>query len=514
MVINVLGGIEALGTLATSVAIERDWVVVVALNSEDERCLVQLNTVMMRINLVCKLLAPACVGFLMSATSPIRTAYYITVWNLLSGMVEYTLYMLVYKELPALANKKLPGGQSNDRGIEDPPPSSTTDGPSSAGHWRKVGEEETDDGYDRGSTLKRDDTADVEVVSATEASGFQEGTSALSESREQNLEVTSVEHVILHGVDPEIHSEEHGSAPLLSDDPAIRSNVPTGEARTNVRDSLHPDVDFAAPIGEPRSAIQKVISGLNSALFGFLTIARATLHFLVQFSAGCRVYARQTSFLAAIAFAFLWLTVLSFDALMTAELQWKGVHLGVLGVCRGLAALTGLLGSVLYPIYQLKWGTEMTGLAGIWSQLGFLVFCVVGMISPGTTSSVLLIVGVIFSRTGLWVFDLAANQIIQESVVEEERGVVGGVQGALQYFFLMLSYVAGMVISDPRDFWKLGLLSFGMVSLAAVVYTCHVGIGRVLRLFLGRNFMQTPAREVDLREVESMPTLGEVPEEV
>lgn len=40
--------------------------------------------------------------------------------------------------------------------------------------------------------------------------------------------------------------------------------------------------------------------------------------------------------------------------------------------------------------------------------------------------------------------------ILQESVPEAERGVVGGVQKSLQSLMDMLTYVVGLVISNPK----------------------------------------------------------------
>eukprot|EP00897_Mesotaenium_endlicherianum_P007176 jgi/Mesen1/6487/ME000331S05608 len=73
--------------------------------------------------------------------------------------------------------------------------------------------------------------------------------------------------------------------------------------------------------------------------------------------AGWRVYLRQEALLAAVSLALLYLTVLSFDALMTASLMWRGVPTVLLGAVRGVAALTGLVGTLVYPVLRDHIGT-------------------------------------------------------------------------------------------------------------------------------------------------------------
>lgn len=46
-----------------------------------------------------------------------------------------------------------------------------------------------------------------------------------------------------------------------------------------------------------------------------------------------------------------------------------------------------------------------------------------------------LVWGLVLSRFGLWSFDLAVNQLLQESVDAGSLGAVSGVQGSLQSFF-------------------------------------------------------------------------------
>jgi iron-regulated transporter 1 len=67
--------------------------------------LTHINSVMRRIDLSCKLLAPVAVGFLMSYASMLASAVLIAVWNVSSVGLEYGLLYIVYTAVPILQQK-------------------------------------------------------------------------------------------------------------------------------------------------------------------------------------------------------------------------------------------------------------------------------------------------------------------------------------------------------------------------------------------------------------------------
>nr|XP_023923899.1 solute carrier family 40 member 2-like isoform X2 [Quercus suber] len=155
-----------------------------------------------------------------------------------------------------------------------------------------------------------------------------------------------------------------------------------------------------------------------------------------------KVYWQQDVVLPGLALALLYFTVLSFGTLMTATLEWEGVPAYVIGLARG-------------------WFCLILCVASIFVQNGLL-------------SAYLLMAGVATSRLGLWMFDLSVIQQMQDHVPESDRGVVGGVQNSLQSILDLMTYVMGIIISNPQDFWQLTLISFMLVTLAALLYTVHI----------------------------------------
>ena len=85
-----------------------------------------------------------------------------------------------------------------------------------------------------------------------------------------------------------------------------------------------------------------------------------------------------------------------------------------------------------------------------------------------------LIVGVVVCRIGLWMYDLAVQQLVQENVIEEERGVVSGVMNAMNSVNDMLHYGLVIVAPRPENFNILTVISFLMVALGWVLYALYV----------------------------------------
>ncbi|CAN6169684.1 unnamed protein product [Urochloa humidicola] len=336
VVTNVSGALAALSTLAGTILIEREWVVVIS-SGHPPSVLTGINSVIRRIDLSCKLLAPVFFGLVFSFVSAQASAAALALWNIASVGFEYWLFVSVYNGVPALAAQ-------NGR---------------------------------------------------------------------------------LRAADVLLPSEE--------------TAVPA-ETRA---------VDWRTKLTEQLSIIPCWESWV--------------------------VYVRQDVALPGVALAFLYFTVLSFGTLMTATLDWKGIPAYVISLARGFSAIVGIGATLLYPVVHSWVSTVRTGLWSIWMQWCCLLVCV-GSIwaSSSLASAWMLMAGVAASRLGLWMFDLAVMQLMQDGVPEHERCVVGGVQNSLQSVFDLLTYIMGIIISDPRDFSQLIVLSFFLVTCAAAMYTLHV----------------------------------------
>ncbi|KAK8464708.1 hypothetical protein PHAVU_010G062300 [Phaseolus vulgaris] len=348
LLINVCGGIGVLSTLAGTIMIEREWLLVIS-EGQPQEFLTRMNSVTRRIDLCCKLLAPVVTGFIVSFVSLKASAITLALWNTVSVWVEYWLFTSVYHGIPAL-------DQSSQRRM----------------------------------------------------------------------------------------------ARLLQCDQEMNT-------LTSEEDSLLPVTGCSSELAD-RKWNKKISEKISE----------------IPYIAAWRVYLQQEVALPGLALASLFFTVLSFGTLMTATLEWKGIPTYVIGLGRGISAVIGIAATVAYPVLQSRISTIRTGLWSIWSQWTCLLPCIASIwIQSGFLSSYILMGSVAISRLGLWMFDLSVLQHMQDLVTESDRLIVGGVQNSLQSLMELLVYVMGIIISDPRDFWKLAVISFEAVTLAAFLFCIH-----------------------------------------
>lgn len=199
-----------------------------------------------------------------------------------------------------------------------------------------------------------------------------------------------------------------------------------------------------------------------------------------NFEHGCRpfslprglgIYINQPIAFGGFALSLLYLNVLSFGALMTAYLVFKGMSYQTIGILRGFSSVIGLMGTFAYRISSRRNSLSYTGAWSIIFQFSCLILCYVSLfVTNDKLSIALLIIGVIASRIGLWVFDLTITQLMQQMIPEDVRGIVGGVQKSLNGFFDLTTYGLGLVYSNPEDFHVLVATGFASVGLAMCIY--------------------------------------------
>lgn len=157
---------------------------------------------------------------------------------------------------------------------------------------------------------------------------------------------------------------------------------------------------------------------------------------------------------------------------------------------RRLGALSGILATLTFPPLHRWLGLVPVGAAAIWLQLA----CLVGGAAPAVAAAAgapvgngarvhALVWGLVLSRYGLWTYDLAANQLVQETAEHASLGAVNGVQGSLQSLAQMGAYLAGLLHPDTSQFPWLMAASCCVVGVAAALVTAfaaRTGCGRRL----------------------------------
>ncbi|XP_030641632.1 solute carrier family 40 member 1 [Chanos chanos] len=415
-----IANIANLASTATSITIQRDWVVVVA--GYDSSKLADMNATVRIIDQLTNILAPMLVGQIMAFGSPLIGCGFISGWNLISMSMEYFLLWKVYQKTPALAVK---AGQKD---------------------------------------------GDQEMV-------------------QLNMQ----------------RDAENGESPA--------------EASQLMNEAAVVKVDTK----KKRGCCYQVTEPLRT------------------FRDGWVAYYNQSIFLAGMGLAFLYMTVLGFDCITTGYAYTQGLNGSVLSLLMGASAVSGICGTVAFTWIRKKCGLIRTGFISGLAQLSCLMLCVASVFAPGspfdlsvspfeevvrhllgdsaplppgptTTSLVttetqllansstteaeefpqiesymsvsLLFAGVIAARVGLWSFDLTVTQLIQENVLESERGIINGVQNSMNYLLDLLHFIMVILAPNPEAFGLLVIISVSFVAMGQIMYFRFAFQSLRSRLFL------------------------------
>ncbi|XP_040057823.2 solute carrier family 40 member 1 [Gasterosteus aculeatus] len=409
-----IANIANLASTATSITIQRDWVVVVA--GQDSSKLADMNATVRIIDQLTNILAPMLVGQIMSFGSHFIGCGFISGWNLCSMCLEYALLWKVYQKTPALASK---AGQKEQ----------------------------------------------------------QQEMKQLSPSKDS----------------------ESGQSP---------------------EDSFLPLMNDTSVAAKPDSPKQQGCCYQMSEPLRTL-------------KAGWVAYYNQNIFFAGMSLAFLYMTVLGFDCITTGYAYTQGLNGSVLSLLMGASAVAGICGTVAFTWVRKKCGLIRTGFISGTAQLCCLVLCVVSVFAPGSPfdlsvspfqdiythligekmlpeaehvlaglnattaapadevpplqsymSVSLLFAGVIAARVGLWSFDLTVTQLIQENVIESERGVINGVQNSMNYLLDLLHFIMVILAPNPEAFGLLVIISVSFVAMGHMMYFGFAFKSLGSRLFL------------------------------
>lgn len=272
------------------------------------------------------------------------------------------------------------------------------------------------------------------------------------------------------------------------------------------------------------------------------------------FKAGWVAYYNQNIFLAGMSLAFLYMTVLGFDCITTGYAYTQGLNGSVLSLLMGASAISGICGTVAFTWVRKKCGLIRTGFISGMAQLSCLILCVISVFAPGSPfdlsvspfqdlythligektlpeavhsltggnitmpttaaptqelppmqsymSVSLLFAGVIAARVGLWSFDLTVTQLIQENVIESERGVINGVQNSMNYLLDLLHFIMVILAPNPEAFGLLVIISVSFVAMGHMMYFRFAFRSLGNRLFL----CCSPEQKVEAVDNPSLPT--------
>jgi len=221
---------------------------------------------------------------------------------------------------------------------------------------------------------------------------------------------------------------------------------------------------------------------------------------------GWSMYLRHPVRNAGLGLGLVYMTVLGFDNITYAYVLGQCVPQPVLGALVGISSFVGIGATAVFPALQRSHGLGRAGLVGISWMILCLSACVISVWLPGSpfdaayyqhprkdpgleaigkgeneachTSSFLSVVvmlgGIVLARFGLWTFDMSVSAIMQLHVEESVRGIMGGVQSALQNIFDIIKFLLAISLPYEETFGWLVIASFTCIVSAGISFALYV----------------------------------------
>ncbi|CAG12022.1 unnamed protein product, partial [Tetraodon nigroviridis] len=421
-VVIVLADVANLASTALTIAIQRDWIVVIT--GYNRGHLAGMNATMRRIDQVTNILAPLAVGQVMTLASNVVGCGFILGWNLVSLIVEFFFLSRVYRIVPALSIK--------------PPVEEEEQNPVCEQRMEKRWSE------DEGNS--------------TQAEPLTEG-----------------------NCDTSLHLKEITNLPLCFR--RFRWLVSTCKDGWK---AYYRQPVFLAGMG--LAFLYTTVLGFDCITTGYAYtqgISGSLLSLLMGVSA-------ITGLMGTVMFTRLRKSY----GLVNTGIISSCLHLGclLLCVCSVFAPGSPMDLSLLVPFinsssseleeivsqrkkhaFPLRGGSNQPLLPDRssihWTNNTLLFDNVPSDTVPESyISIILLFLGVITARIGLWSFDLTVTQLLQENICESERGVVNGVQSSMNYLMDLLHFIMVISAPQPQHFGILVIISVLFITTGHTMY--------------------------------------------
>ena len=219
----------------------------------------------------------------------------------------------------------------------------------------------------------------------------------------------------------------------------------------------------------PEYILLSSVSGIN--LKKNLQSTEGLANPIQEFKAGFRYFKDQSYVVPMLAYAFLWLSVLSPHGVLLAGYLKDSGHITELNISifRGFGAFFGMIPTFIFPIFNKKFGLVKTSKI----LLGFQTFCVlVGAFAfqlGGKNALLIFLIMILFSRIGLYGFSIAESEARQLFIPSSQRGRINGVGVSLTSFATLILFGIGTLLPKSNDFSILVWLSTASVIIGFII---------------------------------------------
>ncbi len=187
-------------------------------------------------------------------------------------------------------------------------------------------------------------------------------------------------------------------------------------------------------------------------------------NFLIVFIESLKKLKNKPYSLVIVAYAFLWLSVLSpHGVLLTSYLKDGGkISEFSIGIFRGLGAFFGLIPTFIFPALREKYGLILSSKF----FLGFQLLCITltTLFFYSSSNIYFFLLFILLSRIGLYGFSIGETEMRQILIPKELRGEVNGIANSTTSMATLCLFLFGIIIGDTQNF---DMMIF--MSLAAVI---------------------------------------------
>jgi len=426
------GIIANLASIATKIILEKDWIVV--LSGGNEKLLSKMNATMRTIDLTTFILAPILVGQIFTYGSHIIGAIFIACWNIVSGVFEYTLLIIIYRSIPQLSQKMKPLPKIQ---VDSPTP----------------------------SPAPELDTTNVQVIPAPAPDPLQTSPTGQNEFVFDNLSEVSLVTPKSQKMSANDHfhqMQQHKPAETKS---CFRRYI--DGFSTKLRESGKGWKDyFSHPVrnaGLGLAFLYMTVLGFDNITTGYAYTQGVSESILGIMAAVGAVF----GILGSVSFPFLRKRV--------GKLVTGNIGFGSETICLILCLVSIVTpGSPFTHKNKLSLkdadsecsrNNTISNDSHYSAPISELWNC--------NISVLLLMAGIISARFGLWMADLSVVQIFQERIPEHQRGVLNGVQGSLNQTMNLIKFLIVIILPNSDTFAYLILASWLFVFMGWMFFVAY-----------------------------------------
>ena len=352
----IISAIASMSFCAITQSIEKDWIVV--LSSKDSIWLSKTNSIMTQIDLACSSVAPALTGLLFAYLSHTTVSIILMFINIISTIVLYIYMYYLYHSWLALGQKvgvdvleatdnlNVSDLQELALDIENDTENET----------------ETENKHDSKST-QYGSTTNTNNSTTTFATSIGNNNTGIKGNNKERMSIRS---------QAEWNAKQ--SRRMSADAVAINTNNSTTTNTTTYYNCCYNNICSYCNIF--------TITNTNTTDNNNITTSMHPLRDF--FYSGCAGM--------MISYAALYLTVLSFGSLMTVYIRSCGITDDMIGLYRGLAALSGYTGAVLFPSISTTFGLWRTGQYAILYQFILIAIAASSFFWSKNTISVYIVI--------------------------------------------------------------------------------------------------------------------------